>query len=264
MVLGNKIVKPDYVGDVLVVTNGPDKGRICYCDDDDINKTLIICFGQPALSGLNVCAIKTKSVRHANMHDLIERYEEISNLLTRHNFIKDNAWLDEFERSFLYELDLIKTEIWNRDLTARHSKTTQGKKIFLAHSSLDKGFVSRIHTDLTMLGHEPWLDQVDIKVGDSIIEKINSGIGESDFLIFFASPNSINSNWVKAEWESKYWEEMTSGQKKLLVAKINECELPPTLMRKKYANFLSSYEDGLAEILQAVGHKITEEKSEIK
>ena len=55
---------------------------------------------------------------------------------------------------------------------ARFSKVDQGKKLYLAHSSLDKGYVRRIHADLKRLGHNPWLDEIEIKVGESIVEKI--------------------------------------------------------------------------------------------
>ena len=38
--------------------------------------------------------------------------------------------------------------------------------------------------DLRELGHEPWLDEWEIKVGDCIVTKIEEGMSNSDYVVF--------------------------------------------------------------------------------
>ena len=51
-------------------------------------------------------------------------------------------------------------------------------KIFLSHSSKDKEFVRKLADDLKTYGLSVWFDEWEIKVGDSITNKISQGIDE--------------------------------------------------------------------------------------
>ena len=66
-------------------------------------------------------------------------------------------------------------------------------KVFISYSSSDKNFVEKLSKDLNELGIGVWFDKLEIKVGDSIVEKINKGISENDYLAIVLSPDSVNS-----------------------------------------------------------------------
>ena len=85
-------------------------------------------------------------------------------------------------------------------------------KIFLSHSSKDKQFVFQLGEDLKALGHEPWLDEWEIKVGECIPSKIDHAIGEADYVIIVLSPDAVKSGWVEREWQSKYWDEIEQNR----------------------------------------------------
>ena len=53
--------------------------------------------------------------------------------------------------------------------------------IFLSHNSVDKPFVRKLANDLRRGGHYAWVDEAEIKVGDSLIDKIEEGIDNTDF-----------------------------------------------------------------------------------
>ena len=44
--------------------------------------------------------------------------------------------------------------------------------IFLSHNSKDKPFVRKLADDLRKKGHYVWVDEAEIKVGDSLIGKL--------------------------------------------------------------------------------------------
>ena len=81
-------------------------------------------------------------------------------------------------------------------------------KIFISYSSKNKAFARRLSEDLNRMGHEPWLDEWAIKVGECIITKIDRGIADSDFVVIILSSHSVKSGWVEKEWKTKYWYEI--------------------------------------------------------
>ncbi|MEO0726777.1 MAG: TIR domain-containing protein [Bacteroidota bacterium] len=71
--------------------------------------------------------------------------------------------------------------------------------IFLSHTSSDKPFVRRLKRELNKAGFKTWLDEDEIKAGDSLLEKIHDGLGKVDYLLAILTPKSVESNWVKEE-----------------------------------------------------------------
>jgi hypothetical protein len=65
----------------------------------------------------------------------------------------------------------------------------------------------------------------------------------------------VESAWVEQEWHTMYWDEIASNQIKLIPVLGEECKIPKLLRHRKYANLTESYNDGLEEILLALGQK---------
>lgn len=128
-------------------------------------------------------------------------------------------------------------------------------KLFLSHNWRDKPFVKRLARDLTIRGAKVWLDTVKIRVGESIISKISDGVQECEFLIVVLSANSVQSNWVKTELRLVMTQELTLGKTKVIPLLYQDCEVPPFLVDKRYADFREDekYDEALSEILIAVG-----------
>jgi hypothetical protein len=124
--------------------------------------------------------------------------------------------------------------------------------IFISHASHDKDFSRRLATDLSALGHTPWLDEWEIKVGDCIIRKIEDGISKADHVVLVLSPRSVQSKWVEREWSAKYWEEIEKGQILLLPALIEDCEIPNLIKTKKYADFRKNYTIGFLHLADGI------------
>ena len=76
------------------------------------------------------------------------------------------------------------------------------KRVFISYSYEDKEFVEWLKDNLQGLGHEIWYDQQEIQLGDSIKQKITSGIQSSSTFIVILSNSSKNSNWVRYELNS--------------------------------------------------------------
>lgn len=73
---------------------------------------------------------------------------------------------------------------------------------FISHSSKDKPFVEKLHSDLQGKGIRCWYAPEDLKIGDKIRHAIEGAIKVHDKLMIILSESSINSQWVENEVEA--------------------------------------------------------------
>lgn len=128
-------------------------------------------------------------------------------------------------------------------------------KIFLSHNALDKPFVRRLALDLENQGIACWLDEAEIKIGDSLIEKIREGIDKVDYVAVILSPNSIASAWVQREVDVAMNLEILERKIKVLPIMYKQCHPPSFLPGKRYADFTKeeNYEASLENLVRSVG-----------
>lgn len=125
-------------------------------------------------------------------------------------------------------------------------------KVFISYSSKDKIFAEKLSRDLLKLDLDVWLDKWEIKVGDSLISKISSGLSESDYLIIILSNNSILSEWVNRELNYSLLEEINNSQIKVLPVIIANCNVPVFLKDKLYADFRKDYQSGFNVLVEVL------------
>ena len=121
--------------------------------------------------------------------------------------------------------------------------------VFISYSSKDRSFVERLATDLRSRGLYVWFDQWELKVGDSLIEKINAGITSQDYLVVVLSKTSVRSQWVMKELNAALMRELNERRVVVLPILIEDCAIPPLLSDKVYADFRSDYSLGLNKLL---------------
>lgn len=124
--------------------------------------------------------------------------------------------------------------------------------IFLSHNSNDKPFVRKLASDLRRNGFYVWVDEAEIKLGDSLIEKIREGIDKVSYVGVVLSNNSINSEWVKREIDIAMNQEIEGKRVKVLPIMLEKVDMPSFLIGKLYADFTTdkNYKNGLELIKQ--------------
>jgi TIR domain len=127
--------------------------------------------------------------------------------------------------------------------------------IFLSHSHADKAFARRLATDLRKSGHAVWIDEAEINIGDSLIEKIREGLDQVDYVAAILSPDSIKSRWVTRELDIASNREIDEKRVVVLPILVKQVELPGFLKGKFYGNFtdLDKYDEKLALLLRSLG-----------
>jgi len=127
--------------------------------------------------------------------------------------------------------------------------------IFLSHSWKDKFFARKLAEKLTGYGVKIWIDEAEIRVGDSLLEKIASAIQQADFIAVILSHDSVRSKWVQQELAIAMEKEIGGKRIVVLPILIEPCEIPPFLKHKVFADFTNQqdFDTPLFRILHAIG-----------
>lgn len=110
--------------------------------------------------------------------------------------------------------------------------TMATNKIFISHSSTDKGWAREFAQRLSGVGADVWFDEFNIKPGDSISESVERGMRASDTIVLLVSDQSVNN--------SNFFFELGAalGMNKKIVLIIPEgfsvSKLPISVQRRKY------------------------------
>ncbi|MDF1741963.1 MAG: toll/interleukin-1 receptor domain-containing protein [Verrucomicrobiales bacterium] len=130
--------------------------------------------------------------------------------------------------------------------------------LFLSHSSNDKFFARKLAEKLSQVGVKVWIDEAELRIGDSLLEKISSAIQGSDFVGAVLSHNSVKSNWVQKELAMAMDREIGGKQVVVLPILIESCTIPPFLADKLYADFTDpdDFDRPFLKVLHALGVSI--------
>jgi predicted nucleotide-binding protein len=126
--------------------------------------------------------------------------------------------------------------------------------VFISHSHAEKLFARRIAADIAKSVHHVWIDEAEILIGDSLIEKIGEALEAVDYVLAILSSHSIGSKWVRQDLDIAIDREINGRKVVVLPALIEDVELPIFLRGKLYADFRvpANYENELAKVLRSL------------
>ena len=124
--------------------------------------------------------------------------------------------------------------------------------IFISYSHSDKTFVGKLAAALVKNNAHVWVDEWELNVGDSILNKVQEAIQESSTLLVVLSMASVQSEWCKKELSAGLMRELDEKRVVVLPVLLEDCDIPMFLREKMYADFRHNFEDGLNAILDAV------------
>jgi hypothetical protein len=149
------------------------------------------------------------------------------------------AFLWGHERSRMIAFDVLRLE-------------QQPTRAFLAHSSHDKPFVRKLAQRLVSADIKVWLDEWELRVGDSILERINHGLRESDYLVIVLSGASVSSSWVRRELHAALMQALSTRAITVLPVLKEACEIPTLIRDLYYADCSRNFDKGLRDLINAI------------
>ena len=128
-------------------------------------------------------------------------------------------------------------------------------KVFISHASEDKQrFVVDFAKRLRENGVDAWLDQWEMKPGDSLVDKIfEEGLKGARAVIIVLSAISIQKPWVREELNTSVVNRISRGTK-LIPVIIDNCEVPECIRSTVWQRVadLDNYSESLQRILSAI------------
>ena len=126
------------------------------------------------------------------------------------------------------------------------------RRVFICHATEDKSTARRLAAYIRQAGAEVWLDEWEIKVGDSIVEKVNSGLSGATHIILLLSSTSVLKPWVRREFSSALMRQLSSNSVRLLPVLLDTCDVPAILSDIKYADLRNRDETAWKQIVHAI------------
>ena len=120
--------------------------------------------------------------------------------------------------------------------------------VFICHASEDKPTAREIAHFLKGLGSEVWFDEWEIKVGESIVQRIDGALGQVTHLLLLLSKHSVNKPWVQKEFSSALMRQLSDSSITVLPMRLDDSKLPALLADIKYADARGGLKQGLSEI----------------
>lgn len=126
-------------------------------------------------------------------------------------------------------------------------------KVFLCHGSEDKSAVRDIHSRLSTLGIQPWLDEADLLPGQDWNREIKRAVRNSDIVLVCLSKTSVTkSGYIQKEIKLALdvADEKPEGTIFLIPAKLEQCDMLDRLIPWQWVNLYE--EDGFERLKLAL------------
>jgi hypothetical protein len=97
-----------------------------------------------------------------------------------------------------------------------------------------------------------WLDEDEVRPGDSIIEKMDSGLLDADVLVLCYSSIGVSSPWTSREWMSALARQLESAGIRVIPVRLAGGAAPAILADIRYADLSTDWNRGLTDLLRAL------------
>lgn len=124
--------------------------------------------------------------------------------------------------------------------------------LFLCHASEDKEFVNLLASYLDSQNIDLWYDKREIKVGDSIVSRINEGLDSASHIVVVLSKASVKKPWFQKELSSALMKQLQDKSITVIPLLREDCKIPVLLADIKYADCRRSFDEGFQQMIDGI------------
>ena len=124
--------------------------------------------------------------------------------------------------------------------------------VFISHRGSDTQEAERLAGEIRAAGHQVWLDEWNIGLGDSIVERMDEGLAGATYVVVCYSASGVTSPWMGREWMAALARQLNGYGVKLLPVRLTGGDPPAILADIKYADLVKDWSKGLSELLRAI------------
>jgi hypothetical protein len=126
-------------------------------------------------------------------------------------------------------------------------------KVFLCHSSTDKTIIRHLCQQIKIEGIDPWLDEERLASGQNWDLEISNAIYTSNVVLICLSQNFLQrESYTKKE--VKWALEMPEYSSRLIVLKLEECQIPTQLRNLQTVNYFDK--NGFSTLMSILTEKM--------
>ncbi len=135
-----------------------------------------------------------------------------------------------------------------------HDESEKG--LFVSYNSESGDFVRALAATLTMAGARVWLDQWEIRPGDSIPSAIDAGLSGFDTFVLVWSAGAAKSRWVKKEMNAAIARWTAEDSYRLIPVRMDETPVPTVIADLQYIDATDGDHNALAKKLLGINSDI--------
>lgn len=106
--------------------------------------------------------------------------------------------------------------------------------VFISYSHADKVVARAIAQGLAKFRAKVWIDEGELRAGDSIIERVATAIADVHFVVAIVSVNSVGSRWCQKELSLATAGGLNREGVKVLPLRLGDVEMPASLADAYY------------------------------
>lgn len=125
-------------------------------------------------------------------------------------------------------------------------------RVFVSHRVADVDLARALAAELRGAGHDVWLDEWAIGLGDSIVEQMNTGLTDTSYVVLCYSADGVLAPWISREWMSALARQLSGLPVRILPLRLSGGEPPAILADIRYADLVMDWDAGLRELLAAI------------
>ncbi|RMD91685.1 MAG: toll/interleukin-1 receptor domain-containing protein [Calditrichaeota bacterium] len=136
--------------------------------------------------------------------------------------------------------------------------------IFLSYSPKETSFAQQLARALKKQGLKVWYDEGKLRIGDSILRRIESALEKSRFFILVVSPDYFNSQWSNFEMGVAMSRNPGFNKEHILpvyLEDVNPKSLPPPLA---YLNGIKAQGRSVEEIANLLVQKVIRNAAKVE
>ena len=104
--------------------------------------------------------------------------------------------------------------------------------VFLSYSWADKPLARGLAAGLAASGCRVWIDEGELRVGDSLVQSISEALDQVDFVVALVSAASVGSDWCRKEISLAMTGEVKRQGLTVMPLRVGDLDMPPTLKDK--------------------------------
>lgn len=125
-------------------------------------------------------------------------------------------------------------------------------QVFVSHNKADKPIAREIALFLVAEEVNVWFDEWEIAAGESVVGRVDEGIGQCTHFVILWSQNSDRSKWVRRELHSVLAHAIEAGAPHVIPIRLDSTPLPPLLRDHRYIRYSDGSEANRRDLVKEI------------